>query len=165
VCTGKDGEIGLSNDMPWGRGLPADLAYFKKQTNGKTVVMGRKTFESILSSLGKPLPNRNNVILTKREDFQCDQVISYNSVESLLEGELDGGNKEIFIIGGGAVYQQFFDKADTVYLTKIHQNFEADTFFSELSENDWECVSSQKGITDEKNLYEYSFLVYKRRKV
>jgi dihydrofolate reductase len=146
--------IGLGNDLPWR--LPADLAYFKKTTMDHTILMGRKTYESI----GKPLPNRINVILTQNKDYQAEGCLVIHSVEEAVE---QFKNEEIFVIGGAEVFQLFMPAVDRLYITLIEHEFEADTYFPEFDIDDWILVSSVDGIKDAKNPYDYSFLIYTKR--
>lgn len=157
VCTGENFEIGYDNDMPWKRGLPADLEYFQRQTMGKPVVMGRKTFDSILASLKKPLPGRKNIVLTRDEIFSYEGVTVIHTTEQLEE-------RDFFVIGGAAVYALFLEKADRIYLTKIQETFEADTYFPSFSADEWILISKETHEKDEKNLYDYDFCVYQRKK-
>jgi dihydrofolate reductase len=143
--------IGLGNSLPWR--LPADLAYFKKTTMDHAVLMGRKTYESI----GKPLPNRTNVILTQNKHYQAEGCLIVHSVEEAVE---QFKNEEIFVIGGAEVFQLFMPSVDRLYITLIEHEFEADTYFPEFDIDDWVLVSSEDGVKDAKNPYEYSFLVY-----
>ncbi|KOO50791.1 type 3 dihydrofolate reductase [Priestia koreensis] len=146
--------IGADNDMPWR--LPADLAYFKKVTMGHPVVMGRKTFESI----GRPLPGRENIVITRNADLHLDGVTIVTSLDELQNAS---ASKELFVIGGGEVYQQTMAIADRLYITHIEETFEGDTHFPEIDVSIWEEVSRTPGIRDEKNPYSYSFVVYERR--
>jgi dihydrofolate reductase len=146
--------IGLGNQLPWR--LPADLAYFKKTTMNHTVLMGRKTYESI----GKPLPNRTNVILTQNKDYQAEGCLVVHSVEQAVE---QFKNEEVFVIGGAEVFQLFMASVDRLYITLIEHEFEADTFFPEFDIEEWELESSEDGIHDAKNPYDFSFLVYTKR--
>ncbi len=150
ACMGKNRVIGKGNQMPWH--LPADLKYLKKTTLGHTVVMGRKTFESI----GKPLPGRKNVILTRDEHFEATGCEVLHSIDEILSR-----NEELYILGGANIYEQFMPFADRLYITRIEQEFEGDAFFPEIDES-WAEVSKDKGIQDEKNPYEYYFIVYKK---
>lgn len=143
--------IGLGNALPWR--LPADLAYFKKTTMDHTILMGRKTYESI----GKPLPNRTNVILTQNKEFEAEGCIIVHSVEEAIEM---AKNQEVFVIGGAEVFELFMPVVERLYITLIEHEFEADTFFPEFDVEDWVLNSSEDGIKDAKNPYEYSFLVY-----
>jgi dihydrofolate reductase len=146
--------IGLGNDLPWR--LPADLAYFKKTTMDHTILMGRKTYESI----GKPLPNRTNVILTQNKNYHAEGCLIVHSVEEAVE---QFKNEEIFVIGGAEVFQLFMPSVDRLYITLIEHEFKADTYFPEFDIEDWVLVSSEDGIKDAKNPYDYSFLVYTKR--
>ncbi|WP_404346547.1 dihydrofolate reductase [Sutcliffiella horikoshii] len=153
VATDKNNLIGKDNDLPWR--IPADLAYFKKVTLGSTIVMGRKTYESI----GKPLPKRRNIILS-RQEFHADGCETLHSIEEVERLNVDG--EELFIIGGAHIFKETLSIADFLYLTYIDEEFEGDTYFPEVNEQDWELVSSEKGIKDEKNPYDYYFKKYKR---
>jgi dihydrofolate reductase len=146
--------IGLGNDLPWR--LPADLAYFKKTTMDHTILMGRKTYESI----GKPLPNRTNVILTQNKNYHAEGCLIVHSVEEAVE---QFKNEEIFVIGGAEVFQLFMPSVDRLYITLIEHEFKADTYFPEFDIDDWVLVSSEDGIKDAKNPYDYSFLIYTKR--
>ncbi|MDT2045969.1 dihydrofolate reductase [Priestia flexa] len=145
--------IGKENDLPWR--LPADLQYFKQTTMGHTIVMGRKTFESI----GKPLPNRRNVILTGNKDYHHEGVKVIHSVDDLMSLEEES---ELFVIGGATVYEQTMNVATRLYVTHIEEAFEGDTYFPEIDSSVWKEVSKKQGIKDEKNPYVYYFTVYER---
>lgn len=145
--------IGKDNRLPWR--LPADMAYFKQTTMGHPVVMGRKTFESI----GKPLPGRRNIILTRDPDFRAEGCEVCHSITAVLALSR-AGEKEFFIIGGDSVYSAFFPLADRLYLTFIAQSFAGDAFFPEIDARKWRLVSKTQGEINEKNPYEYSFLIY-----
>ncbi|QCU19275.1 type 3 dihydrofolate reductase [Bacillus altitudinis] len=157
VATGKDRVIGKDNQMPWH--LPADLAYFKKVTSGHTIVMGRKTFESI----GRALPNRRNIVLTTSSSFQaegcgCEVVHSIDDILTIAKTE-----EELLIIGGSKLYEEMMPYADRLYITHIHHSFEGDRFFPYYDEDNWTVVSREKGHRDEKNPYNYEFVVYDRK--
>jgi dihydrofolate reductase len=147
--------IGQGNDLPWR--LPADLAYFKRKTLNHTVLMGRKTYESI----GKPLANRTNVIITTNEDYKAEGCIVVHSVE---EAAAQFAEEEVFVIGGAEIFRLFMPIVDRLYITLIEHEFEADTFFPDFDVEEWSLVSSEDGVTDEKNPYTYSFLVYEKNK-
>lgn len=153
VATDRNNLIGKDNDLPWR--IPADLAYFKKVTMGSTIVMGRKTYESI----GKPLPNRRNIILS-RQEFHADGCETLHSLEEVQH--LNKDDEELFIIGGAHIFKEALPIADLLYLTYIDEEFEGDTYFPEVNEHDWKLISSEKGIKDEKNPYDYYFKKYKR---
>ncbi|WP_416147101.1 dihydrofolate reductase [Salipaludibacillus sp. HK11] len=146
--------IGKNGDMPWH--LPAELQYFKKITTGHPILMGRKTFESI----GRPLPKRRNIVLTRDRDFSVEGVEIIHELSDV--DQLMKERDEFFVIGGTTLYEQLLPKAERLYITKIHQFFEGDTFFPEISEKDWEIVSEEQGIVDEKNQYSHTFLIYER---
>ncbi|MFC3885238.1 type 3 dihydrofolate reductase [Bacillus songklensis] len=146
--------IGKNNDLPWR--LPADLAYFKKVTMGRTVVMGRKTFESI----GKPLPGRENVIVTSRQDYKAEGAAVVHSLDELLA--FDNHSKELFIIGGARLYEQTLPHANRLYLTEIQEQFEGDTYFPVFNQSEWNVIFKEQGVKDEKNSYTYFFTIYER---
>lgn len=160
ACMGKNYVIGKDNDMPWGRGLPADLNYFKECTVNKTVVMGRKTYESIIESLGKPLPNRKTIVLTRQNIvIKHAGVIVCNSIEEVLEKH---NEEELFIVGGANIYEQFMKCADRLYLTKIDEEFDGDAYFPTFDLRKWELMSYKKGLRDEQNKFNYGFFVYEK---
>lgn len=150
-CMAKNRVIGKDNKMPWH--LPAELAYFKKVTTGHAVLMGRKTYESI----GRPLPNRENIILTRDETYKAEGCTVINNINQVL-----GRTDEIFVIGGAELYNQFIDRADRLYVTLIDEEFEGDTFFPKIDEDIWHVASKTEGVRDEKNPYDFSFLIYER---
>lgn len=151
---GRNNALGCKNRMPWY--LPADFAYFKRVTMGQPVIMGRKTFES----LGKPLPGRTNIIITRNKDYSPEGCIVVDSVERAKELT---ENKNAFIIGGAEIYKAFLPIADKLYITEIDHDFEADTFFPEIDYSKWKLVSSEPGVRDDRNLYDYKFLVFERK--
>lgn len=152
VCHAEQNVIGFKNKMPWH--LPNDLKHVKKLTQGNTIVMGRKTFDS----LGRPLPNRRNVVLTRNRDFDAEGIDVIHEVADIKE--LEG---EVFIFGGSGVYGQTMDLVDEMHITRIHETFGGDTFFPEYDESEWELVSSEEGIIDDKNRYPHEFLHFRRR--
>ena len=155
VAHSRNYVIGKDNKMPWH--LPADLRYFKETTLGKTVVMGRKTFESI----GKALPGRKNVVITSQANFKASNCEVLSSFEEALQLAT---KEEIFIIGGATIYRQAIDYADFLYITFIDEQLEGDAFFPEWNETEWILQSSTKGTKDDKNNYDYYFNVYKKVK-
>ena len=150
---GRNNALGNKNKMPWY--LPADFAYFKKVTMGQPVIMGRKTFESI----GKPLPGRINIVITRSTSFSYEGCIVVDSIDKAKELVKD---KDSFIIGGLEIYRAFLPMADKMYITEIDNEFEADTFFTEIDYSKWKLVSSETGVKDEKNPFDYKWLVYDR---
>lgn len=153
VAMDRNRVIGKDNDLPWS--LPADLAYFKKKTTGHTIVMGRKTYESI----GRPLPNRKNVILTRDKNYSvanCTVIHSIEEALSLMRQE----NDEYFVIGGSDLFIQFLPYVERMYITLLDEEFEGDTFFPNVDMSEWKLISKEKGKKDENNHYDYEFLVY-----
>jgi len=152
--------IGKGNELPWS--LPNDLKYFKQRTEGHIVVMGRTTFESI----GKPLPNRTNIILTRDPMYQVEGCYTYNSIEAIMYEYQNYAepDEEIFVIGGREVYKQFLPYADKLYITEIDHEFEGDVYFPELDLDEWRIIQSEHGIRDEKNPYDYYFNVYIKKR-
>jgi dihydrofolate reductase len=153
-----DRVIGLDNQMPWH--LPADLAHFKRVTLGKPVLMGRKTFESI----GRPLPGRRNLVISRNPDYRAEGVEVVDSVEAAL-ALLASGEKvdELMVIGGGHLYGQLLPKADCLYLTRIDLAVAGDTRFPAFDESDWVRIESDSHQPDEKNPHPYCFETWRRR--
>ncbi len=147
--------IGSNNDLPWR--LPADLKRFKNLTMGHHLIMGRKTFESI----GQPLPGRTTIVMTHHTDYAPEGVQVAHSVDQALQ--MAAGDDEVFVAGGGQIYRQMLPRADRLYLTSIHDEFEGDTDFPEFKESDWQLISEEGHEPDEKNPYTYTFSVYERR--
>lgn len=152
--------IGNKNDLPWY--LPADLKHFKNITSGHTVIMGRKTYESIYNRLGGPLPNRTNIVISRSKADFPDGFEAYRSLQDALTN-LDN-DREIFIIGGAQIYRESLDQrlVDKIYLTKIDYDIEGDTFFPELEKSEWREVSFQNYSKDTLNPYNYKFIILER---
>ncbi|WP_413378638.1 dihydrofolate reductase [Alkalihalobacillus sp. 1P02AB] len=151
----EDGVIGKDNDMPWH--LPNDLQYFKKVTSGSTVVMGRKTYES----LGRALPKRRNIVLTTDEAYQapgCEVVHSKEAVLKAIAGE-----NETFVIGGAGLYDLFRGEVEKIYMTKINESFAGDTFFPKWEWENWELIFQKEGSVDPENKYPHTFLTYQKK--
>jgi len=166
VAVGNNRAIGRNGELPWS--LPADMRYFKEKTIGKPVIMGRKTFESILARLGRPLPERFNVVLSRNPGrLRRYPVVFAGSVREAVNAAKAGarelGCREIFVIGGASVYEKFLPYAKFVYLTLVHGYFEGDTYFPELDEGEWKEISRRDNPPDEKNKYAYSFVIFERR--
>lgn len=150
VAMASDRVIGLNNQMPWH--LPADLTWFKKNTLNKPIIMGRKTYESI----GRPLPNRHNIIISRSPQVSDNpQVTWVSSLEQAIEVAKD--HEEVFIIGGGNIYQQALPYADRLYLTHIDAKLEGDTCFPDYQPQQWQVIFSESHHSDEKNQYGYTF--------
>ncbi|MFB5758854.1 dihydrofolate reductase [Paenibacillus medicaginis] len=150
----KNGTIGRNNSLPWR--LPRDMAFFKEQTMNKTVLMGRKTWESFG---GKSLPQRKNVVLTHDPDYTADGA---DVIHRLEEGMKLAEQEQLMIIGGAEIYKLFWPYADELIVTRIEEAFEGDTLFPDLDWSSWKPVREIQGITDEKNPYCYRFVFYER---
>ena len=134
--------IGLDNRMPWH--LPEDLKYFKQLTTGAAVIMGRKTFESIVASLGRPLPGRHNIVITRQRDFHHDGVTVVGSLTDAIGSVRD--NERAFVIGGGEIYAQALAHADTLHLTEIDADFAGDAWFPVADPTVWRDVAREGHI-------------------
>lgn len=156
VACSENNVIGKDNGLIWR--LSNDLKRFKALTTGHAIVMGRKTFESI----GRPLPNRRNIILSKNLEAMdgCEIMRSADEVLEFAKST----DEELFIIGGGQVYEQFLPFADKLYLTLVHTEAEGDTFFPALNRDEWTEVARESFKADEKNEFDYEFVDYLRRK-
>ena len=147
--------IGINNSLPWH--LSADLKRFRRLTMGKPILMGRKTFESI----GRPLPGRINVIVTRNKNYQPEGCIVCHSLEVVLEKFKD--HPALMIIGGESLYEIGFPIAHRLYLTRIHHHFEGDRFFPEFNLDQWKVESRQDYLVGADNPYNFSFIVYIRK--
>lgn len=156
VAVAENQVIGKDNRLLWR--LSNDMKFFKNLTMGGVLVMGRKTFESI----GKALPGRINIVITRQKDWKSEQVTVVEDIDMALK-KAGAERKEIFIIGGGEIYHQTIEIADRIYLTRVHTNIEGDTFFPKLNESIWELKDRQDYPADEKNEYNHSIEVWERR--
>ncbi|MFM4774737.1 type 3 dihydrofolate reductase [Aeromonas veronii] len=152
-----DRVIGKDNQMPWH--LPADLAHFKRVTLGKPVLMGRKTFESI----GRPLPGRRNLVISRNPDYQAEGIEVVGSVEAALALLAGSSVEELMVIGGGHLYAEMLPSADCLYLTRIDLAVEGDTRFPAFDDGQWQRVDFESHPADEKNPHPYSFEIWQRR--
>ncbi|WP_207513250.1 dihydrofolate reductase [Longitalea luteola] len=157
VAAADNNAIGKNNQLLWT--LPNDMKFFKNTTWGMPVIMGRKTYES----LGKPLTGRTNIIVTRQQDWKPDGVIVVNDIKAAMAAAAETDAKEAFIIGGGEIYRQTLPITQRVYLTRVHTSLDADTYFPELNEADWELLSQLDFSADEKHAYAYSFQVWQRK--
>lgn len=157
VAMDRNHVIGSNNQMPWH--LPNDLRFFKETTTGNTIVMGRKTFESI----GRVLPNRKHIVITKSTTDFPNEVEVVHDIETIVKLSEDNNEEELFVIGGGDIFKQLLPYADKLYVTLINETFEGDVFFPVISMEEWEEVSREKGIQNERNPYEYYFIQYVRK--
>ena len=154
AAVGKNNELGVNNSLIWH--LSGDLKFFKSVTSGKTIIMGRRTFES----LPRMLPNRKHIVLSSSNEFP-EGVIVYNNLEDLLN-DYNDSNEEIFIIGGASIYKLFIDKSDKLYLTKINESYDnADAYFPSFNENDFD--EEILGENEDNNI-QYKHVLYKRKK-
>lgn len=153
VAIGENNAIGKDNQLLWH--MPADLKHFKTITSGRSIIMGRKTFDSV----GKPLPKRRNIVVTRQNITipGCEVVKSIEDGLALCENE-----DEVFIGGGAEIYRQAMRLTDIIYLTIIHNNFDADTFFPEIDYKTWKETKREDFAADEKNPYSYSFITLER---
>ena len=156
VAVSENYAIGKNNQLLWH--MPADLKFFKQTTTGHTVVMGRKTFDSV----GKSLPNRQNIVVTRKTDLEIPGVVVVNSLEEAFDS-VEQKDAEIFIVGGAEIYKQALPKVQRIYLTTIHHTFDADTFFPKLNMDEWQEISSETHKADEKNKYNYTFAILERK--
>lgn len=162
VAASENNVIGRNNSIPWH--LPDDLQYFRKKTEGHPVIMGRKNFESIVSVLGKPLPNRRNIIVTRDSNYAAVGCQTASSLEeAIMYGHNDDDNEEIFVIGGGEMYKQAMDLCNYIYLTRIHAWIAGDIVFPEIDPNVWEVVESEEHLADTKHKFAFTYLTYKRK--
>ena len=147
--------IGVNNTLPWR--LPADLRHFRQLTTGHHVIMGRRNYESI----GKPLPDRTNIVVTRNTEYRAPGCeIKHSLVDALQDIQDD---TEVFVIGGAEIYRQAMSDADRIYLTLVHANISGDTFFPEFDTREWNEISRTRHKADEKNPHAYSFVTYDRK--
>ena len=151
----ENNALGKDNQLIWH--LPADLNSFKKVTLNHHIIMGRKTFES----LGKPLPNRTTIIITRNKNYKVDNCIVVNSLQEAIEAAKSDENP--YILGGAEIYKQALEIADKLDLTFVHHKFEADAFFPNIDLNIWKEATREDFETDENNKYNYSFVTYLKK--
>ncbi|WP_418886677.1 type 3 dihydrofolate reductase [Gilliamella apicola] len=160
VAMAQNRVIGLNNQMPWH--LPADLAWFKKNTLNKPVIMGRKTFESI----GRPLPNRHNIVISRQIESIDNKISNVSWVKSIDEAISLAQKQqpdEVFIIGGGNIYKQVLPLIDRLYLTHIDAELQGDTYFPDYLSEQWQVIYQEDHQADEKNSYPYQFKILQRK--
>jgi len=159
VAVAKNNVIGSDNQIPWY--LPADLAYFKRVTLGHFVLMGRNSFLSI----GRPLPKRTNVVITRNPFFTADGVLVAHSVEEALNMAYEHGEQEVFIIGGGEIYRETAPLWDKVYLTEVDTAPGGDVFFPTLNPSEWRETWRESHLPDAKNEFAYTYRILEREPV
>ncbi len=157
VATAYNNVIGKDNEIPWY--LPADLRYFKEKTLGHHILMGRNSYESI----GRPLPKRTNVIITRNPFYVVSGCVVVHSIEEGLQFAAENDETEVFIIGGGEIYRQAMDYCDRIYLTIVDTNVEGTVFFPDLDEHVWKLVEENPRKADEKNEFDYCFKIFERK--
>lgn len=155
AAAAENNALGKNNDLIWH--LPDDFKRFKAITSGHYIIMGRKTFESF----PKPLPNRTHVIISRQKNYNPENCIVVNSLEKAIE--ICPKDEDVFVIGGGEIYQQSIAIADKIELTRVHSTFEADTFFPEIDTTIWELVQEEFHPKDEKHLFDFSFQTYLKK--
>lgn len=156
VAMGLRNEIGFENQLLWH--LPKDLKHFKNITSGHPIIMGRKTYESI----GKPLPNRTNIVISRKKDWFEEGILIVGSIKEAVKfaKKID---ENIFIIGGGTIYEQTMDLADKLEVTQVKAELEADTFFPKINEKVWQKTGEECHLQDEKNNYDFCFQTFERK--
>ena len=154
AAVAENNALGKNNDLLWH--LPNDFKRFKAITTGHHIIMGRKTFESF----PKPLPNRTHVIITRQKEYNAAGCIVVSSLEEALS--VSPKNEDVFIIGGGEIYNLALPIADKLDLTKVHHTFEADAYFPAIDPKQWKLISSEHHRKDEKHQYDYSVVSYER---
>jgi dihydrofolate reductase len=150
VATDSNNLIGNNNQLPWH--LPADLKHFKNITTGHTIIMGRKTYDSI----GKALPNRKNIVITRNTNYTLPDAEVVNSLQEALQNRV--GEGEVFIIGGSQIFNEALPLTNKLYLTIIHHTFHGDTWLPKLDLSKWKLLKKEFFQPDEKNIYSYSFI-------
>ncbi len=149
--------IGKNNDLLWH--LPNDLKHFKALTTGKIIVMGRNTYESI----GKPLPNRTNIIISSNTSYVAEGCVVVNSLEAAIHYAKTNNSNELMIIGGGQLYKQALNLCTTLYVTHVNCSVDADVYFPTLDYTQWNITNTEAHGTDEKHLYNYTFTTYTKK--
>ena len=152
VATDRERGIGINNTLPWH--LPEDLAHFKRTTSGHTIIMGRKTFDSI----GRALPQRRNIVITRNPDWKHGGVDVFTSIDDALKSL---GSDQAFIIGGAEIYAQTLPLADQLIVTEVDQTFSCDAFFPLIEHDQWQETSRETHFSETKNLH-YAFVTYKK---
>ena len=159
VAASENNVIGKGNQLPWH--LPNDFKYFKNKTWAMPVIMGRNTYES----LDKPLPGRFNIVITTNHDWNRNDVIVAHSIDEAITKATETDCKEIFIIGGGKIFEQSIGTVNKIYLTRVHTTVEGDTFYPEIDETKWKLISEDPHPADEKHKFAYSFQLWERNKL
>lgn len=159
VAVAPNNVIGKDNTLIWH--LPADMKYFKEKTINHCIITGRKNYESIPEKF-RPLPNRTNIVITRQTEYKAPGAIVVDTLEKAIAKAKEIEKEEIFIIGGGEIFKQSMDITDRLYLTKVDGNFNGDVFFPELNLKQWKEIYREDCKADEKNKYDYSFIILDR---
>jgi len=150
--------VGINNSLPWH--LPEDLKYFKRTTTGKAIIMGRKTYDSI----GRPLPNRTNIVISRNSELKIEGVKVVDSLQAAIdlakEVNFINGVEEVMVIGGASIYEEALPQADRLYITHVHAEVAGDAYFPEVDFSQWQEISRDDYAASESNPYDYSFVVY-----
>jgi len=157
AAASENNVIGADNRLSWD--LPTDFAYYKNTVRHKPIIMGRKTAESPDFFFSE----KRNIVVTRQEGYRKEGLEVANSLSEAFSRCLEAGEEEVFVTGGGELYRQALDKADVLYLTRVHAQVEGDAYFPEFAEKDWEQVSSEYHPADAQNSHAFTFLVYERR--
>jgi dihydrofolate reductase len=160
VAAAENNAIGKDNRLLWR--LPEDMKFFKEKTSNHCVITGRKNYESIPEKF-RPLPGRTNIVVTRQEKYEAPGAIVVSDIAAALQRAKELGEEEVFIIGGGEIYQQTISIADVIWLTRVHHSFDALTFFPQLDESLWKEVWREEHAVNEKHDYAFTFLKYERR--
>jgi len=157
VAASENNVIGRDGGIPWH--LPDDFKFFREKTEGHPIIMGRKNYESI----GRVLPDRHNIIISRQMDFQAEGCEIVSSLDEAINLASKDEKEEIFVIGGGQIYEMAMALADRIYLTRVHTELEGDVFFPEIPEDEWKEVSREDHPADEKHNHSFTIYVYERR--
>lgn len=157
VAASKNNVIGKNNGLPWV--LPNDMRYFKNTTWGMPVIMGRKTFESMKN---EPLPGRVNIVITRQTNWHPQGAVVVKNWNDAMFVANDADCNEVFVIGGGEIFKDAINKADRLYMTRVHTIIDGDVFFPEIDEKKWKLLSKRDCLADEKHKFNYSFEIWEK---
>jgi dihydrofolate reductase len=157
VAASKNNVIGKDNGLPWV--LPNDMRYFKNTTWGMPVIMGRKTFESMKN---EPLPGRVNIVITRQSNWHRTGAVVVKTWNDAMFVANDADCNEVFVIGGGEIFKDAINKADRLYMTRVHTIIDGDVFFPEIDEKKWKLLSKRDCLADEQNKFDYSFEIWEK---
>jgi dihydrofolate reductase len=156
VAAAENNVIGVDNDLPWK--LPDDMKFFVQTTKGHHILGGRKNFESF----GKALPNRTNMIISRNADYKMEGAITFTNIQDAIKHAKSNGEEELMVIGGGEIYRQALDQANTIYLTRIHTEIIGDVYFPALDREHWELKEEKYHPKDEKHAFDFTFEKWER---